>query len=334
MRSLTRLTFYSRVLGFLLLALLGMVIFMADDLAQRVTIPLKHPVCCQTPADFAQGSPGRAGVKQVTGAGASYENITFMTADGLALSGWYIPPRNGAVIILLHTYYSDRIQTLPVARMLYQGGYGVLMYDQRASGQSQGEARSLGWLDIPDLRAAAQWLSGREKNLKIGAYGCSMGGAIALAGAVGAPDIQAIAADAPSPMGWTESIAAVSSINLPTFNPLETAGQMLFTLPVIALYYPLVMLHSYPKGAVSSISLPPTSTIQAVQDNGAKALLFISSGSDEELARVSRYDEAARGPHEHWNIPEAGHCGGPFARPQEYQQHLLNFFNKNLYLQP
>ena len=293
MRSLTRLTFYSRVLGFLLLALLGMVIFMADDLAQRVTIPLKHPVCCQTPADFAQGSPGRAGVKQVTGAGASYENITFMTADGLALSGWYIPPRNGAVIILLHTYYSDRIQTLPVARMLYQGGYGVLMYDQRASGQSQGEARSLGWLDIPDLRAAAQWLSGREKNLKIGAYGCSMGGAIALAGAVGAPDIQAIAADAPSPMGWTESIAAVSSI-----------------------------------------SLPPTSTIQAVQDNGAKALLFISSGSDEELARVSRYDEAARGPHEHWNIPEAGHCGGPFARPQEYQQHLLNFFNKNLYLQP
>ena len=295
-KPLKRITFYSGLLGFLLLALSGMIIFMADNLAQQVTIPLRHPV------DFPQGS----GI----GVGATYENITFMTADGLALSGWYVPPRNGKVIILLHTYYGDRSQTLPVANMLYQGGYGLLMYDQRASGQSQGETRSLGWRDIPDLRAAAQWLAGREKHLKIGAYGCSMGGAIALAGAVDAPEIQAIAADAPSPLGWAE--------NLPAFSLREP-----LTLPVIALYYPLVILHSH--------SLPPTNTARAVQDNGTRPLLFISTGLGEEFAWASHLDEAARGPHEHWNIAEAGHCGGPLARPQEYQQRLLNFFDINLH---
>ena len=91
----------------------------------------------------------------------------------------------------------------------------------------------------------------------------------------------------------------------------------------MALYYPLVMLRSQ--------SLPPTTTLQAVQADGAKPILFISSGQGEEYTRVSSYYSAARGPREHWNIPEATHCTGPAARPQEYQQRLIDFFDKNLH---
>ena len=297
-----RFSFYATALGLLLLTWFALIGFMADSLAQKVTAPLNHPVCCQTPADFPQGSG--------TGAGASYQKMTFQTADGLALSGWYVPPRNGAVIILIHSYYADRRQTLPVARMLYQAGYGLLMYDQRASGESQGAARSLGWRDIPDLGAAAQWLAGQGQALKIGVYGCSVGGAIALAGSTRVPSIQAIAADAPSPLGWAE--------NLPAFDP-----QAPFDLPVMALYYPLVMLRSQ--------SLPPASTLQAIEANGARPILFISSGQGEEYTRVNSYYAASQGPREHWNIPETTHCAGPSARPQEYQQHLLDFFNANLH---
>ena len=272
---------------------ISLVFLSAAGMAFAVTVPLRSKICCETPARF----------------GADYEEISFTTRDGLKLSGWYIPTRNQAVIILIHSYYADRRQTLPVAEMLYQRGYGLLMYDQRASGESEGRVRSLGWRDIPDLNAAASWLTGRQKNVMIGAYGCSMGAAIALAGSVDLPSIQAIALDAPSPLHWSE--------NLPQFSLNEP-----LSLPVMALYYPLVMLRS---GAMPLISTP-----QAVQDFGARPILFISTGQTSEFNRVSAYFELASGPKEHWNIPDSSHCGGPAAHPIEYQQHLVDFFNSSL----
>jgi pimeloyl-ACP methyl ester carboxylesterase len=227
----------------------------------------------------------------------------------LALSGWYIPPRNGAVIILLHSYYGDRRQTLPVAEMLYKHGYGLLLYDQRASGESAGALRSLGALDIPDLGQAAAWLAAHQQNLKIGAYGCSMGGAIALAGAVKTASIQAVAADAPSPLSWAE--------NAPAFSLRDP-----LSLPVMALYYRLVQLRT---GA-----LPLAGTLETTRNYGDRPLLLISSGTGAESARVTGYFQAAMGSKNHWNIPEAGHCGGPAARPAEYEQHLANFFDTSL----
>src|SRR5512145_681663 len=79
-----------------LVTVLGIIFISAFMLAAAVTIPLKLPICCETPARF----------------GAEYESMHFTTADGLTLTGWYIPPRNGAVVILVHSYYADRRQTL------------------------------------------------------------------------------------------------------------------------------------------------------------------------------------------------------------------------------
>lgn len=269
-------------------------------LTYAVSVPVRTSVCCQTPADF----------------GAAYEMISLTTQDGLKLSGWYVPAPADAsgeslqsVIILVHSYYADRRQTLPVAEMLYRGGYGLLMYDQRASGESQGGVRSLGWRDIPDLNQAAEWLLARNGNFKIGVYGCSMGGAIALAGSANAPGIRAVVADAPSPLQWYE--------NLPVFSAQDP-----ISLPIIALYYPMLMLRSG--------TLPPTSTLDAVRNQNGRPILFISSGQSAEYARVETYFQAVPGPKEHWNLPAATHCSGPGYDPAEYQKHLLNFFKTNL----
>ena len=275
----------------------GIILVAAFLMATVVTIPLKSQVCCETPARF----------------GADYKSMNFSTADGLTLSGWYIPPRNGAVVILVHAYYGDRRQTLPVAEMLYKHSYGLLMYDQRASGESGGNSRSLGWRDIPDLKEAAAWLTRQPGIQRIGAYGCSMGGAIALAGAVGVPTISAIAADAPSPLQWHENLPSIS-----LQNP--------FSWPITALYYPMVMLRSR--------ALPPTSTVEAVQNYGTRPLLLISTGQSGELSRVSTYFNTAIGPKTHWNIPNSSHCAAPSTHPQEYEQHLVEFFDAALLDQP
>ena len=47
----------------------------------------------------------------------------------MTLSGWYVPSRNGAVVILLHGYGNNRAQMWPRAEPLARAGYGVLLYD-------------------------------------------------------------------------------------------------------------------------------------------------------------------------------------------------------------
>ncbi len=42
-----------------------------------------------------------------------YEDVALTTSDGLRLSGWYIPSQNGAAVILLHGYGTNRIQMRP-----------------------------------------------------------------------------------------------------------------------------------------------------------------------------------------------------------------------------
>jgi pimeloyl-ACP methyl ester carboxylesterase len=288
---------FQRVLRILIITIVVVVlsiqILTPVMLALAVTIPLKHRVCCETPARF----------------GADYREMQFLTTDGLKLSGWYLPPRNGAVIILVHSYYADRRQTLPVAEMLYKHGYGLLMVDQRASGESQGTVRSLGALDIPDLERAANWLVSQDKISQIGAYGCSMGGAISLAGAVNVPAIRAVAADAPSPLRWFE--------NLPPFSLRDPVS-----LPTMFFYYTFVRLGS---GTTS-----PANTLDYIRDYGSRPILFISTGQGAELSRINAYYEAATGPKSHWNIPDASHCTGSTMYPQEYELHLVNFFNSTL----
>lgn len=291
-------SYYIKFLAITIVVTVFSIIFLAAFLmATAFTIPLNSTVCCEAPARF----------------GAEYESIHFSTADGLTLSGWYIPPRNGAVVILVHSYYGDRRQTLPVAEMLHKHGYGLLMYDQRASGESEGDSRSLGWRDIPDLKEAAAWLEKQPETQKIGAYGCSMGGAISLAGAVGVPSISAVAADAPSPLQWYE--------NIPPFSLSDP-----LSLPIMTLYYPLVMLRAR--------AVPPTSTVEAVQNYGLRPLLLISTGESGEFSRVNSYFDAAVGPKTHWNIPNSSHCAAPSTHPQEYEQHLVEFFDTTLLNQP
>ena len=123
-----------------------------------------RPDCCTTtPADL----------------GFEYEEVTLTTDDGLRLAGWYIPSHNRAAVILLHGYGSSRRETLPRAAILARHGYGVLLYDERASGQSEGDFRSFGWADVADVPLALDFLRERADvdPDRIGILGFSIGGA-------------------------------------------------------------------------------------------------------------------------------------------------------------
>jgi fermentation-respiration switch protein FrsA (DUF1100 family) len=114
--------------------------------------------------------------------GLAYEDVTFPAADGVTLSAWYVPSRNGAALVVLHGASSTRSNVLGPGVALAEHGYGVLMVDARGHGGSDGRAMELGWYGDEDVTGAVSYLSTREDidPGRIGAVGFSMGGEEAL----------------------------------------------------------------------------------------------------------------------------------------------------------
>ena len=120
--------------------------------------------------------------------GVAHEDVTFRTSDGLTLRGWYIPSHNGAAIV----DFPGRLGTQAHARMLARHGYGVLLFDRRGEGRSEGGGNMLGWGGDKDIIAAVDWLKHRPDvdPDRIGGIGLSVGGELMLEAAAKDPTSQ------------------------------------------------------------------------------------------------------------------------------------------------
>ena len=264
--------------------------------ADMMISPSHHPICCNTPADF----------------GAEFETVTLLTKDGLKLYGWYIPSTNGTAVILLHGYGGDRTSTLAYAKMLNSHGYGVLLYDQRASGESEGETRSWGWLDVWDVESAIGYLKSRnDVNPKgIGIMGCSTGAEIAIGAGAQFQDIQVVIADG--------AYYTTASDSWPPYEFKDWVGW-----PV----YPFLITFMELKSGASA----PMSLREAASLITPRHLMLIAAGENgyEQVRAQSYYDEASE-PKEYWVVEGASHCGGHLARPEEYKERITSFFDESL----
>jgi pimeloyl-ACP methyl ester carboxylesterase len=130
------------------------------------------------------------------------EELTLTTADGVKLAAWLIPsatPQAPAAtapaIVVLHGYPANKADLLPIAGALHSR-FTVLLVDFRSFGSSEGSATTLGFRERADLRAAVDALTQRG-HTRIGVFGYSLGGAVAILGAAEDPRIRAVAAWAP-----------------------------------------------------------------------------------------------------------------------------------------
>ncbi len=115
--------------------------------------------------------------------GIEYENVTLVTEDSVEIAGWYFPaegPPTDAAIIVLHGYPTDKGDLLARSKFLLRD-YNLLLIDFRYFGQSDGSYTTVGAKEVADLMAAIDFLVDRNMS-KIGIYGFSMGGAVALMG--------------------------------------------------------------------------------------------------------------------------------------------------------
>ena len=128
-------------------------------------------------------------------------DITLTTADGVHLAAWLIPaaasraPGDTPAIVLLHGYPANKADLLPIAGALH-ARFTVLLVDFRSFGESEGRATTLGLRERADLRSAVDLLAWRGWT-RVGVFGYSLGGAVAILGAAEDPRIRAVAAWAP-----------------------------------------------------------------------------------------------------------------------------------------
>jgi uncharacterized protein len=117
-------------------------------------------------------------------AGLPQENVTVETFDGLKLNGWFIHQNKKArgTIIYLHGVGDCKIGGVPFARCLYDRGFNVFLYDSRQHGESEGYFCTYGFYEKYDVSAVISYLQSRKdvKIGKIGVFGTSMGGAVAI----------------------------------------------------------------------------------------------------------------------------------------------------------
>jgi uncharacterized protein len=242
-----------------------------------------------------------------------HEDVAFETADGLTLRGWYAPSRNGAAIVLVHGSGGNRTGPRKQARLLAEHGYGVLLYDARGRGESDGDPNGLNWTWQPDVDGAVRFLHSRPevRDDRIGALGLSAGAETVIEAAARRPDLRAVVAEGAGLRAYGDVL------DLPAADKWS------------GLAYTWVML-----AAAQVLSGWPD--VQSVGDFVGKGepgrVLLIAAGkgvgAESELDPV--WAERAKGRVQLWEVPESKHTGALDARPEEYERRVVGFLDQRL----
>ena len=136
--------------------------------------------------------------------GVAYEDVSFETSDGLTLHGWYVPSRNGAAVIS----FPGRKGPQKPARFLARHGYGVLLFDRRGEGRSEGKPNAWGWRGTKDIEAAIRFLEHRPDvdPGRIGGIGLSVGGEMMLEEAARNHKLKAVVSDGAGARTFSEDM--------------------------------------------------------------------------------------------------------------------------------
>jgi fermentation-respiration switch protein FrsA (DUF1100 family) len=129
--------------------------------------------------------------------GIDFQDVELMTEDHVKLSAWYTPPntKRGAVILVAHGYGDKRPEDFYALFAMH--GYGVIAWDFRAHGKSEGEFSSLGYYEMLDAKAALDFVLAQPGVEHVGAWGGSMGAVTMIRATAHYPEIEALVADSP-----------------------------------------------------------------------------------------------------------------------------------------
>lgn len=196
--------------------------------------------------------------------------------------------------------------------MLARNGYGVLLFDRRGEGASEGDSNLFGWGGEKDIYAAVDFLRSRPEVEpdRIGGIGLSVGGELMLQAAAQSDDLAAVISDGAGTRSLAEDLDDIPS-------PGKWIG-----LPFLAAKTGAVALFSN--------TAPPPELTELVSSIAPTPLLLIWAPSSGGEDMNPTYYRLAGRPKSIWAIPEADHIQGITARPEEYERRVVDFFDRAL----
>jgi pimeloyl-ACP methyl ester carboxylesterase len=244
-----------------------------------------------------------------------YRDVEFRTNDGVRLSGWYIPSSNRAAVVMLHGAGSTRSSVLDHAVVLARHDYGVLLFDARGHGRSDGRAMDFGWFGDLDVAAAVSFLEEQPDvdDTRIAAVGMSMGGEEAIGAAASDGRIRAVVAE-----GATNRMSADRAWLSDEYGwrgVIQEGVEWLL----------------YNTADVLTAAEPPRSLRAAVSAVAPRPVLLIAGGGVVEEGHASRYIQAASPDTvDIWLVSDTGHTAALDTHPDEWEDRVTTFLDDAL----
>jgi alpha-beta hydrolase superfamily lysophospholipase len=238
------------------------------------------------------------------------EDITLHTADGLSLRGWFAAGSRRAVVVFVHGLWGNRLTLFPEARLLFRHGYGVLLFDSRGSGDSDGDVVTWGDREQLDARAAVDFVSSRSD--------VDPGSIAVLGFSVGASTVAMEVSRDPRPRAAI-LCATWSSFNDEIRDKFATFGPLSWGPAMFAMRW----------AGVHPSEIRPIDYLPTV---GPRPLLMITGTLDDDtpVQVEERVFLAAAEPKQLWIVQGARHGEYLSVAPSEYESRVVAFLDQAL----
>ena len=184
-------------------------------------------------------------------------------------------------------------------------GYGVLAWDARAHGESDGEISTIGYLEVLDVKSALEYALSQPDVSHIGAWGGSMGGATLIRAAADYPEIEAVFIDS-------------------SFASLDNEFDYLVPYPLIN---PLAKFLAQTQTGINLNEINPLNDIAKISPRP----VYIVHGTGDTVAPPDSGEKlfnAANEPRFLWVEEDAAHLSIHLANERRYQRRLVGFFDE------
>ncbi len=229
-------------------------------------------------------------------------------SEGEELRAWYVPPRNGAVLVYLHGSPGTRAGLLPEARALARYGYGAVLLDLPGYGASGGRRR---WdaTYLAGVTAALDFAAAQPEvdAARLGVFGFSMGTCIAAQAAARDPRPRALVLRGTFTR-LDEQLRAQCRSRFPLIPELATLAATRAGLNVRAMDT---------ESAFHSLGDRSVLLIAGAEDTG------VPPSHSERLHAIARNSEL-------WIVPGMGHLGFAEQLGEPYYEKIRRFLDRAL----
>lgn len=236
------------------------------------------------------------------------------TFDGKKLEARYREKNDNHLwIIMIHGYKSNNQNMMSYGDRYYEKGYSVLLPNNRAHENSEGDYIGMGWLDKDDIAKWVDWINGKDSQAQIILHGVSMGGATTMN--VAGDNLDHV-------IGYIEDCGYTS-----VWDIFASELDKRFSLPT----FPVLDISNLVAKFHAGYDFKDASSLKQVAKS-KKPMLFIHGGKDDFVPTDMVYElyDAATCVKDIFIVEPAGHAEAKDYNPDAYWNKVFTFIDEKI----